>query len=57
MCLLPSRIIGHREWIRMLASVVMHGDDMHLYYNMISLLWKVILLFALNTIAFLNGYP
>ncbi|VDM43994.1 unnamed protein product [Toxocara canis] len=40
MCLLPSRIIHHREWIRMLASVVMHGDDMHLYYNMISLLWK-----------------
>ncbi|VDK52718.1 unnamed protein product [Anisakis simplex] len=40
MCLLPSRIINRHEWIRMLASVVMHGDDMHLYYNMVSLLWK-----------------
>uniref|UniRef100_A0A915B2H5 Peptidase S54 rhomboid domain-containing protein n=2 Tax=Parascaris univalens TaxID=6257 RepID=A0A915B2H5_PARUN len=40
MCLLPSRIIAHHEWIRLLASVVMHVDDMHLYYNMVSLLWK-----------------
>ncbi|EJW78842.1 hypothetical protein WUBG_10251 [Wuchereria bancrofti] len=40
MCLLPSRILYRSEWLRMLASTVMHVDDMHLYFNMISLLWK-----------------
>lgn len=39
--MLPSRIIYRREWIRLLASTVIHADDMHLYYNMISFLWKV----------------
>lgn len=40
MCLLPSRILHRLEWIRLLASVFMHADDMHLYFNMVSLLWK-----------------
>ncbi|MCP9257001.1 Rhomboid-related protein 4 [Dirofilaria immitis] len=40
MCLLPSRILYRSEWLRMLASTVMHADDMHLYFNMISFLWK-----------------
>lgn len=41
MCLIPSRVIGNKEWYRLLAPVIMHGDDMHLYYNMASLLYKV----------------
>ncbi|CAG9532891.1 unnamed protein product [Cercopithifilaria johnstoni] len=40
MCFMPSRILYRSEWLRMLASTVMHVDDMHLYFNMISLLWK-----------------
>uniref|UniRef100_A0A0N5AFU8 Rhomboid domain-containing protein n=1 Tax=Syphacia muris TaxID=451379 RepID=A0A0N5AFU8_9BILA len=40
MCLLPSRIISQHEWLRLFASLIMHADDMHLYYNMISFLWK-----------------
>uniref|UniRef100_A0A915PM49 Peptidase S54 rhomboid domain-containing protein n=1 Tax=Setaria digitata TaxID=48799 RepID=A0A915PM49_9BILA len=40
MCLLPSRIVYRSEWFRLLASTVMHADDMHLYFNMVSLLWK-----------------
>lgn len=40
MCLLPTGVIRRREWLRMLASFVMHANDMHLYYNMISFLWK-----------------
>uniref|UniRef100_A0AAF5RXF5 Peptidase S54 rhomboid domain-containing protein n=1 Tax=Wuchereria bancrofti TaxID=6293 RepID=A0AAF5RXF5_WUCBA len=40
MCLLPSRILHRSEWLRMIVSTSMHVDDMHLYFNMISLLWK-----------------
>lgn len=40
MCLLPSQVLNQWEWMRLLASTVMHADDMHLYYNMVSLLWK-----------------
>ncbi|PAV89308.1 hypothetical protein WR25_05723 [Diploscapter pachys] len=40
LCLIPYRIIQKGEWIRLLAPIVMHADDMHLYYNMASLLWK-----------------
>ncbi|VDN58408.1 unnamed protein product [Dracunculus medinensis] len=39
-CLLPFSILGKREWYRLILPVFMHADDMHLYYNMISLLWK-----------------
>jgi membrane associated rhomboid family serine protease len=30
-----------REWGRLFTSGFLHGDDSHLYYNMVSLLWKV----------------
>lgn len=30
----------HKEYRRLVLSAVEHGDDMHLYYNMISLLIK-----------------
>jgi rhomboid domain-containing protein 1 len=45
-CLNPRVIIssfmsfGRLEVARLLLSGFVHGDDMHLYYNMVSLLWK-----------------
>ena len=30
-----------REWGRLLWSGLLHADDMHIYYNMASFLWKV----------------
>jgi rhomboid domain-containing protein 1 len=40
-CLNPVAIIrGNRTLTRLLLSGFLHGDDMHLYYNMASLLWK-----------------
>lgn len=29
-----------REWDRLLWSGLLHADDMHIYYNMASFLWK-----------------
>lgn len=34
----------HQEWWRLVAATFHHGDDMHLYYNMISFLMKSITL-------------
>ncbi|NXA29017.1 RHBL4 protein, partial [Ibidorhyncha struthersii] len=33
-----------KNWQRLLLSPVHHADDWHLYYNMISMLWKGIML-------------
>ncbi len=33
-CLLPARILGRGEWVRLLASAFLHVDEVHLYYNM-----------------------
>ena len=45
-CLQPSKIItaylnrGDFLWNRLVLSGFIHADDHHLYYNMLSLLWK-----------------
>lgn len=45
-CLLPSKIISNYRWNgiipynRLILSGFIHADDTHLYYNMLSLLWK-----------------
>ncbi|KAF4519427.1 hypothetical protein B566_EDAN008654 [Ephemera danica] len=39
-CLNAKTIMKQREYRRMLLSAVEHSDDMHLYYNMLSLLIK-----------------
>jgi len=39
-CLQAQRVYYDHEWWRLFGSVVMHLDDMHLYFNMVSLLWK-----------------
>ncbi len=39
-CLCPLQIWRRMEWQRIIFSPFVHADDMHLYYNMISFLWK-----------------
>jgi rhomboid domain-containing protein 1 len=40
-CLKPAAIVaGNRIFHRLFLSGFLHADDMHLYYNMVSLLWK-----------------
>lgn len=39
-CLSAETILYNKEYSRLLLSAVEHGDDMHLYYNMVSLLLK-----------------
>ncbi|KAJ0390523.1 hypothetical protein P43SY_011001 [Pythium insidiosum] len=38
--LCPDRILYRWELSRLVMSALLHGDDMHLYHNMISFLWK-----------------
>jgi len=38
--LVPARVIYNLELYRLATSLVYHGQDWHLYYNMTSLLWK-----------------
>jgi rhomboid domain-containing protein 1 len=39
-CLQPAKILFGGEWGRLLWSPFLHSDDLHLYYNMASFLWK-----------------
>ncbi|KAG7668501.1 hypothetical protein Ndes2437B_g06912 [Nannochloris sp. 'desiccata'] len=39
-CLQPAKILFGGQWSRLLWSPFLHQDDLHLYYNMASLLWK-----------------
>lgn len=39
-CMIPERVLSHRESWRAVASMFIHASDWHLYYNMASLLWK-----------------
>jgi membrane associated rhomboid family serine protease len=45
-CIQPRKIVetffyrGELLWSRLFLSSVVHADDMHLYYNMLSLCWK-----------------
>ncbi|BFZ06619.1 hypothetical protein BsWGS_09658 [Bradybaena similaris] len=43
-CLSPFMVYQHKEWQRLILGALSHGSDMHLYYNMISLLYKGTLL-------------
>lgn len=36
-CLSAHEIINRKEWYRLILAQFFHGDDWHLYYNMISL--------------------
>ena len=39
-CLSAHEVINNKQWIRLVLSPFFHGDDWHLYYNMISLSLK-----------------
>lgn len=39
-CLSGNGILRHKEYKRLILSAFEHGDDMHLYYNMVSFLVK-----------------
>ncbi|DBA04085.1 TPA: hypothetical protein N0F65_009432 [Lagenidium giganteum] len=38
--LCPNLIVQRWDWMRLIASGFLHVDDMHLYHNMVSFLWK-----------------
>lgn len=43
-CLIPGKLLGGwwaPEWGRFFWSPWLHADELHLFYNMSSLLWKV----------------
>ncbi|XP_036093156.1 rhomboid-related protein 4 isoform X5 [Rousettus aegyptiacus] len=39
-CLSVEKCYQQKDWQRLLLSPVHHADDWHLYFNMVSLLWK-----------------
>ena len=39
-CTSNNHVLENKEWQRILMSSFYHLDDMHLYYNMISFIWK-----------------
>ncbi|XP_009985675.1 PREDICTED: rhomboid-related protein 4-like, partial [Tauraco erythrolophus] len=43
-CISVNEGFHKKNWQRLLLSPVHHADDWHLYYNMISMLWKGIML-------------
>ncbi|XP_059145464.1 rhomboid-related protein 4-like isoform X1 [Physella acuta] len=43
-CVSSYLVYYHKDWMRMIKSTFVHGDDMHLYFNMLSLLYKGTLL-------------
>lgn len=39
-CVSVERAYWHKEWRRLVLSPLHHADDFHLYFNMVSFLWK-----------------
>ncbi|EDQ89100.1 uncharacterized protein MONBRDRAFT_25699 [Monosiga brevicollis MX1] len=39
-CLLPAAIVEGQAWLRLFWPVILHTSSYHLYYNMVSLLYK-----------------
>lgn len=39
-CLSVEKCYQQKDWQRLLLSPVHHADDWHLYFNMVSMLWK-----------------
>ncbi|CAL9684423.1 unnamed protein product [Knipowitschia caucasica] len=39
-CISVDQVYWLKDWRRFLLSPLHHADDMHLYFNMVSLLWK-----------------
>lgn len=39
-CVSVERAYWYKEWRRLVLSPLHHADDFHLYFNMVSFLWK-----------------
>ncbi|KAK3737301.1 hypothetical protein RRG08_067367 [Elysia crispata] len=39
-CISSYLVYHHQDWRRLILAQFFHGDDMHLYFNMVSLLYK-----------------
>ncbi|XP_052784201.1 rhomboid-related protein 4-like [Mya arenaria] len=39
-CISTHLVVSQRQWSRLLLGTLVHASDMHLYFNMVSLLWK-----------------
>lgn len=39
-CIYVPAIINSSQYFRLISAALFHGSDTHLYYNMVSLLWK-----------------
>ena len=40
-CISAINVWYKQQWPRVFLASVFHADEWHLYYNMVSLLWKV----------------
>lgn len=57
-CISTHYIVSQKQWARLVLGTLLHADDMHLYFNMVSLLWKGVTLekkFKSQYFAFLLG--
>lgn len=39
-CISTHLVLRQKQWTRLILGALLYADDMHLYFNMISLLWK-----------------
>ena len=39
-CISAASVWYEQDWIRLLLGAIQHADEWHLYYNMVSMLWK-----------------
>ncbi|KAK3093816.1 hypothetical protein FSP39_020554 [Pinctada imbricata] len=39
-CISAYRVMDRKEWQTLILGALFHADDIHLYYNMASMLWK-----------------
>ncbi|KAL3219152.1 hypothetical protein MRX96_030604 [Rhipicephalus microplus] len=43
-CISVDAVIFKKQWLRVFYGAIEHGDSLHLYYNMVSFIWKGMLL-------------
>ncbi|XP_065285389.2 uncharacterized protein [Dermacentor albipictus] len=39
-CISVDTVLFKKQWMRIFCGAVEHGDSLHLYYNMVSFIWK-----------------
>ena len=43
-CISTHHVLAQKQWSRLILGTLVHANDMHLYFNMVSLLWKGVFL-------------